>query len=147
MALEVEFFSPTLCKAIREESKIKFKTIPMEREIEVKIPPQSVALIVICPEPLDTLPDQPYNINVMSEEGSNDILITWRYNGHVECLKGFQVEFSVEYETGYQILNEGSEEIVNLYQHQNYHNLNVWYRISAVDLWGRRGPYSIPRKV
>lgn len=105
----------------------------------MKLSSPGIALIIICSEVSINL-EQPVIVSIYNQ--TKDVkLITWKYKGHSECLKGFSIESSKEFSSGFQILNE-EYDIVNFYHHVSDLHFNSWYRIRAVDIWNRFGPYS-----
>ena len=77
-------------------------------------------------------------------------MITWRYPSGPDCSRGFRVEFAATNERKFESLNEGRESIMRFYDRQSSGGGNGtaagWYRVKAVDFWGKAGPYSAPEK-
>ena len=113
--------------------------LPYQSQLELKLASPGIALIVICSE-VSVKIEQPVIISIYNQ--TKDVkLITWNYKGHSECLKGFSIESSNQFSSGFQVLND-EYDIVNFYHHVSDLHFTGWYRIRAVDIWNRFGPYS-----
>ena len=118
-----------------------------KHSFKVKLPHPGVKLLQICfPNgEHNSVPSQPTRLRFRSQ-GDYGILITWRYKKSADCLKTFVIEYTEDIRTGaYRVLNQGDESIMNFIQVN--HGFGVgWYRVNAVDVWDRKGAYSVPQK-
>ena len=125
--------------SILKATYLKAQRIPIEMPIHLSN--SSIYLLAICVK--SDQPEQPIEVTLY-KEARNITLLRWHYNGELECLSGFLVEHSTN-AIDYEIINEHQLEPIPFYQHLSDGNFG-WYRLAALDVWGRKGPFSKPVK-
>ena len=112
-------------------------------QVSLNIPKPSVTLLQICHSNFIEEIPQPNKIKFF-QTSVNNLIITWRFASSLACMVGFSIEHSDSPFGKYRILNQNEETIMN-----HFTALDVstgWFRVQAIDAWGRKGPYSVPQK-
>lgn len=112
--------------------------------LKAELPIPSLFLIHICAKP-KVPPDQVTGLRIMALT-KGQVVIVWK-DGCVnsKCLKTFEVEFSEDAKI-YRRINAGDTIFTLFVYVSEKAEVSGFYRVRAVDYWGRPGEYSLPEK-
>ncbi|XP_078396513.1 alpha-L-iduronidase isoform X3 [Cetorhinus maximus] len=139
---------------IREmEDPVVKGPIPFPREgnliLKLHLPIPSVYLLHICAKP-ERPPNQTSGVSFIPLT-LGQVAVTWDDNYvNSKCLKTFEVEFSVDGKIYKRINDKDTLFTIFVYSPLNkrkeFSQVSGFYRIRAVDYWGKPGAYSHPVK-
>ncbi|XP_041109745.1 alpha-L-iduronidase isoform X2 [Polyodon spathula] len=112
--------------------------------LKAELPVPSLFLIHICAKP-KVPPDQVTGLRIMALTKGQGIIV-WK-DGCVnsKCLKTFEVEFSEDAKI-YRRINSRDTIFTLFVFASEKAEVSGFYRVRAVDYWGRPGEYSLPEK-
>uniref|UniRef100_A0A673HRQ0 Alpha-L-iduronidase n=1 Tax=Sinocyclocheilus rhinocerous TaxID=307959 RepID=A0A673HRQ0_9TELE len=120
--------------------------VPSDGSLTLKaaLPVPSVLLVHVCAQSKE-VPDQVNGVRFITIT-KGQVLIIWKDHCiGTKCIKTYEVEFSKD-ETAFQRINQ--RETIFTYYTYSPESLEVsgYYRVRAVDYWGRNGEYSVTEK-